>query len=127
MERFSHNHQRGGWAESWIETDVASPSGDSDAKVRVGPFVSDIILCHRFVEKRRPSVMGNGDSQTDRIRRPAKPSKVLVPHEDPMSVRANRFIDAVAVEKTMIEDGDDGFFFSYEPIIEVNPHLLYLL
>jgi hypothetical protein len=27
----------------------------------------------------------------------------------------------------MIEDGDDGFFFSYEPIIEINPHLLNLL
>jgi hypothetical protein len=51
----------------------------------------------------------------------------LVPHEDPAPVRANRFIDAIAIEEAMIEDGDEGLLFFYEPIIEINPHLLVLL
>jgi hypothetical protein len=79
------------------------------------------------VEERRPSVLKNGDSQADRVRRPPKPGKMLVPHEDPAPVRANCFIDAIAIEEAMIEDGDDGFLFFYEPIIEINPHLLVLL
>jgi hypothetical protein len=49
---------------------------------------------------------------------------MLVPHEDPAPVGANRFIDAIAIEKTMIEDGDDGLLFFHEPIIEINPHRL---
>ena len=65
---------------------------------------------------------GNWDSQADRVRRPAKPSKMQVPHEDLAPVGANRFIDAITVEKTMIEDGDDGLLFFHEPIIEVYPH-----
>ena len=52
---------------------------------------------------------------------------MLVPHEDPAAVRANRFIDAVAVEKTMIEDGDNGLLFFHEPIVEINPHRYALL
>ena len=67
-------------------------------------------------------MIGNGDCQADRVRRPSKPSKMLVPHEDPAPVGANRFIDAVAVEKPMIEDGDDGLFFLHEPIVEIDPH-----
>ena len=122
VKRFGHDHHGGGWAEGRIEADVAGSSGDGDAKVRVGVFVPDVIARHCFVEERRPPVLGNRDSQTDRVRRPAKPSKMLVPHEDPASVGANRFIDAIAVEKTMIEDGDDGLLFCHEPIIEINPH-----
>jgi hypothetical protein len=122
MKRFGHDHHGGGWAKGWIKTDVAGPSGNGDAKVRIGAFVSNIIPCHRFVEECRPSVLRDGDTQADRVCRPAKPSKMLVPHEDPAPVGANRFIDAIAVEEPMIEDGDDGLLFFHEPIIEINPH-----
>jgi hypothetical protein len=47
---------------------------------------------------------------------------MLVPHKDPAPVGANCFIDAVAVEKPMIEDGDNGLFFLHEPIVEIDPH-----
>ena len=122
VKRFGHDHHGGGWAQGRIEADVAGASGDGDAKVGVGAFVPDVIPCHSFMEERWPPVLGNWDRQADRVRRPAKPSKMLVPHEDPVPVGANRFIDAIAVEKTMIEDGDDGLLFFHEPIIEINPH-----
>jgi hypothetical protein len=47
---------------------------------------------------------------------------MLVRHENPPPVGANRFIDAVPIEKAMIEDGNDGLLFSHKPIIEINPH-----
>lgn len=122
VKRFGHDHHGGSRAEGRIEADVAGSSGDGDAKVCVGVFVSDVIPRHSFVEERRPPVPGNRDGQADRVRRPAKPSKMLVLHEDPAPVGANRFINAIAVEKTMIEDGDDGLLFFHEPIIEINPH-----
>ena len=122
MKRFGHNHHGGSWTQGGIEADVAGSSRDGDAKVCVAVFVSDVIPRHGFMEERRPPVLGNRDGQADRVRRPAKPSKMLVPHEDPAPVGANRFIDAIAVEKTMIEDGDDGLLFFHEPIIEINPH-----
>ncbi len=122
MKRFGHDHHGGGWAQGWIKTDVAGSSGDGDAKVRVGAFVSDVIPCHCFVEKCRPSALRDGDGQADRVCRPAKPGKMLVSHEDSAPVGANRFIDTIAVEKTMIEDGDDGLFFFHKSIVEINPH-----
>ncbi len=122
VKRFGHDHHGGGWAQGRIETDVAGSSRDGDAKVRVGAFVSDVVPCHGFVEECRPPVLENWDSQADRVCRPSKPSKMQVPHKDSAPVGANRFIDAIAIEKTMIEDGDNGFLFFYEPIIEINPH-----
>jgi hypothetical protein len=47
---------------------------------------------------------------------------MVVPHEDAAPVRADRFIDPVAIEKPMIEDGDDGVHILHKPVIEVNPH-----
>ena len=122
MKRFGHNYDGGSWTQGWIEADVAGSSGDGDTKIRIGVFVADVIPCHRLVEERWPSVFGDGDRQPDCIRRPAKPNKMLVRHENPPPVGANRFIDAVPIEKTMIEDGNDGLLFSHKPIIEINPH-----
>ena len=123
MKRFGHDHYGGGRAQCRIEANVAGSSGDGDAKVRVGVFVSDVIARHSFMEERRPPVLGNRDGQADRVRRPAKPGKMLVPHEDPSPVGANRFIDTIAIQEAMVEDGDDGLLFFHEPIIEINPHL----
>ncbi len=47
---------------------------------------------------------------------------MLVAHEDPAPIGANRFVDAVAIEKSMIEDRDDGLGIFHEPIVEINPH-----
>jgi hypothetical protein len=46
----------------------------------------------------------------------------VVPHEYAAAVGANRFVDPVAIEKSMIEDGNDGLLVLYKPVIEINPH-----
>ena len=74
MKQFCHNDDGGGGTQGWIETDVACPSGDGDAKVCVGMFVPYIIPYHRFVKETRPSVLGNRDSQADRGCRSSQPS-----------------------------------------------------
>ena len=38
------------------------------------------------------------------------------------AVRADGFVDAVTVEKAMIEDGDERLFLLDETVIQVNPH-----
>jgi len=122
LKWFGHDHHGGDRAESRIEADIAGSSGNGDTEICVGAFVPDVIPRHGFMKERWPPVFGNWDGQTDRVRRPAKPSEVLVPHEDPAPVGANRLIDTIAVEKTMVEDGDDGLLLFHEPIIEINPH-----
>ena len=122
LKRFGHDHDRGGWAQGRIKTDVAGSSRDGDAKVGVRAFVPDVVPCHRFVEERRPSGLGNRDVRPMASAERLKPSKMLIPHEDPAPIGANRFVDAITIEKTMIEDGDDGLFFFHKPIVEINPH-----
>src|SRR5262245_14498784 len=47
---------------------------------------------------------------------------MLVAHKNPVPIGSNRFIDAIAIEKTMVEDRDDRLLFFYEPVIEINQH-----
>ena len=63
-KRFGHDYHRGGWTQGWIEADVASPSGDGDAKVCIGVLVAYVISRHRLVEECWPFVF------RDRDRRP---------------------------------------------------------
>ena len=122
LKRFGHDDDSGSWAEGRIQADVADSSRNGNTKVCVSAFVSYVIPTHGLMEEPRPPLFGNGDGQADRVRRPSKPVEMLVPQEDPAPIGANRFIDAIAVKKPMIEDGDDGLFFFHKPIVEKNPH-----
>ncbi len=82
--------------------------------------VADPIVFHRLMEKVRPVEVRYGES--DCVGGSSEPGKMVVSHEDAAPVRANCFIDPVAIEKPMIEDGDDGLLILYKPVIEVNPH-----
>ena len=126
MKRFGHDHDGGRWTQGRIEADVAGPREMVMRRYASVRSLPTSFRRHGFVEERRPSVPGNWDCQADRFRRPAKPGNMLVPHEDPAPVRANRFIHAIAVEKTMIEDGDDGLLVFHELIIEINPRHYYV-
>jgi hypothetical protein len=72
------------------------------------------------MQERRPIPVGK--RQSNGIRRAAKSPEVLMPHEDFIAVRADGLIHAVSIEKSVVKDGDEGFFVSHEPVIQVNPH-----
>jgi hypothetical protein len=72
------------------------------------------------MEKVRPLKVGY--RQADSVSGPSESGQMLVPHEYAAPVGANRFVDPVAIEKSMIEDGNDGLLVLYKPVIEINPH-----
>ena len=101
MKRFGYDHHGGGWAQGGIKTDIAGSSGNRNSQIGVLLSIADVVARHRFVEEIQPSVIGNWDRQTDPVRRPAEPSKMLVLHEDP------------AQEHILLRTGqlDDEFFW----------------
>ena len=126
-KRFGHDRHGGGSTQSRIETDVAGSSGDRNSQVSVLLSIADVVAHHRFVEETRPIVFGNRDYQANPVCRTSEPSKMLVSHKNPAAVRADCFIDTVAIEKAMIEDRHNGRLFFHKPIVEINPHRQFLL
>jgi hypothetical protein len=49
---------------------------------------------------------------------------MFISHEEAGAVGTNRFIDAISIKESMIEDGDHGIVFLHELIIQVDPHFV---
>ena len=82
--------------------------------------VTEAAGAHRLAESRVDLRVGERHRKRKHVGRPAQPPHVTLEQERLAVVRAQRFIDAFAVQKSVIEHRDDGVFLIADAPVDVD-------
>ena len=115
--RLDDHHNRRGRAARQIVRELADATGHEDPDVRffVKGSGADGVAAPRI-----QLLVGQGDRQGNHAGRIAQPPHVPVEKKWLAVVRAPRLVDALAVQKSVIEDGDDSVLLVEHAAVDID-------
>jgi hypothetical protein len=101
-----------------IVGELSDSARQQDADIRLG--TPEVSRCDRFANLFCQSVIGERHVEDDHLRRPAQPLHVPLVEERPAVIRAERLVNALAVEKPVVENGNRRIALAADAPVDVD-------
>src|SRR5271157_4702804 len=112
-----HDHSRAGRV-LWRIAPFSDAPRDAEAQ---NTFRHSISL-HQLQRAPQQLILREWDCQLQKIRAALQPPDMFAPAEGPAASYQHSFEQGVSIEKTTVEDGDDGAVFGNELAVEKDNH-----